>query len=184
MVESRSGTAVSSATAVTVFSCFQGLARLFTGLASDYLVAKGIPRTVYFPMLMTLMACAHGVLCLSGPAALIIGTALAGMAFGSVYPLLVLSLTEIFGKERLASNYMIFDGMPGAIGALAVAKGLAGSVYNAHKQDHAAKKCYGDDCFRLAHAIVMAIEVVGVALGILLTVRTRVVYRALAGGAD
>ena len=75
------------------------------------------------------------------------------------------------------------DGTPGAIGALLIAQLLASHVYSSHTPA-GQSKCKGDDCFRLAHAIVMAIEVVGVALGILLTVRTRVVYRALAGGAD
>jgi MFS family permease len=118
MVESRSGATVQSATAVTFFSCFQGLARLVFGFTSDALVrrgprssllaalrilrnphprprprhaqvARGWPRTVFFPMLALLMACAHAILMMSGPAALLIGTAVGGVAFGSVYPLLV-----------------------------------------------------------------------------------------------
>mmetsp|Transcript_23114 Transcript_23114/g.58967 ORF Transcript_23114/g.58967 Transcript_23114/m.58967 type:complete len:571 (+) Transcript_23114:94-1806(+) len=189
MTEARSGPTIAAATCVTIFSCSQGLARLFTGLITDNLVGCGMPRTLYFAVLMALMAGAHALLCLSGPMALIAGTALGGVAFGSVYPLLVLSVAELFGRERVASNYMIFDGMPGAIGVFLIAKVLASAVYDAHvDQDSeggsgsagSAGKCVGDECFRLAHMVIVVIELSGVVLGIILAFRTRSIYRTLA----
>ena len=60
-----------------------------------------------------------------------------------------------------------------------IAKVLASGVYNSHKAP-SEDKCYGDGCFLLAHLAIVAIELVGVALGVILTLRTRVVYTALA----
>lgn len=181
MTESRSGAAVASASAVTVFSCAQGLARLVTGSVSNKLVERGWPRTWYLPAMMVVMALGHGVLCIPGPEALLGGTALCGWAFGSCFPLLVLAVAEIFGKKRLASNYMIFDGSPGAIGALLFAKFLAQAVYKAH-EDSADEKCHGDICFRLSHVVIVVAQLIMAILGCILSVRVRVVYEALAGG--
>jgi len=181
MVESRSGPAVASATVVTVFSCFQASSRLVTGLVSDALLKRGLPRTIVFPLLALLMAGAHGVLCVPGPTALLVGCGLGGVGFGATYPLLVLCVTEIFGKARVASNYMVFDGTPGAIGALLIAQLLASHVYSAHTAP-GASKCVGDACFRLAHLIVVAVELAGCVAGVLLALRTRAVYRLIARG--
>ena len=48
MVQSRGG-GVAAATAVTVFSCAQGFARLVTGSLSNALVSRGAARTWYHP---------------------------------------------------------------------------------------------------------------------------------------
>jgi len=200
MVESRTGPCVESATAVTIFSCFQGLSRLVTGFVTDRLfVSRGVPRTAGFPILMLLMACAHGVLAVRGPIALIAGTALSGAAFGAVYPLLVLAVTEMFGQEYIASNYMVFDGIPGAIGVVLIAKVLASRVYSAHTgldpgsgddesrcYDESGSgsgqgKCFGDECFRLAHLAIVGVELLGCTLGVVLMIRTRNVYAAIFG---
>merc|ERR1712039_886171 len=39
-----------------------------------------------------------------------------------VYPLLVIVVGELFGLERVASNYMVYDGAPRALGSLVLAK--------------------------------------------------------------
>jgi len=181
MVASREGGFVPAATAVTVFSCFQATARLFTGVLTDALVRRGVPRTIGFAILTLLMAAAHAILCLRGPIALLSGTALAGVAFGAVYPLLVLAIAELYGRARVASNYMIFDGMPGAIGVFIIANVLASAVYKAHTDPNDPdNKCYGDACFRLAHVTIVVIELVGSFLGVVLTCRTWSVYQHLA----
>ena len=179
MVESRSGAAVAATTAVTIFSCFQGASRLVTGFVSDYIVSRGLPRTVVFPVLMLIMALAHAILCLRGPIALLAGTALGGVAFGAVYPLLVLVITEVFGQERVASNYMIFDGLPGAIGVFLIGHLLVSYVYDQHTAA-GESECHGDDCFLLSHLIVVGVEAFGCILGAVLASRTWVIYRTLA----
>ena len=141
------------------------------------LVQSGLPRTWYFPAMMVVMAVGHAVLCISGPVALLLGTALTGWAFGSVFPLLVLTLAEIFGKARLASNYMIFDGSPGACGAFIFAVLLKDAVYNAHAGSD--DICHGDNCFRLSHAVIVAFQLLSAACGCCLCARVRHVYQAI-----
>lgn len=184
MVQSRSGEAVAAATATTVFSCFQGTSRLFTGVVSNQMVASGIPRTWCFVVLTLIMAAGHAVICLEGPAPLLVGTALGGIAFGSVFPLLVLTVSEVFGQARLASNYMIFDGSPGAVGSIVFAKVLAGAVYRSHQHcdvngQHC--ECDGDECFRLSHLVIIGVELAVGLVGVFLGMRSRAVYKMLRG---
>jgi len=177
MVESRSGPAVPSSTLVTVFSCSQGLARLITGSISNELLRRRLPRTLYFVSMTALMAAAHAILCVPRSGSLLLGTILAGWAFGSSYPLNVLIIGEVFGPDRFASNYMIIDGTPGACGSLIFAKLLAESVYNAHAGPDG--KCHGDECFRLAHAVIAGAQLVACVLGTFLSFRVRPVYRTI-----
>lgn len=182
MVVSRSGKAVEAATAVTIFSSFQGFARLITGIVTDWIVSKGWPRTIYFPILTFIMALAHLILAIEGPAPLLIGTALGGIAFGSVYPLLVIAVAEVFGRARVASNYMVFDGAPGAIGVLIIAKALGGSIYKSHEVCVNGKcECHGDACFRASHFVIVVVQLVVTVLGLVFAKRTQGVYDAISG---
>lgn len=179
MVESRTGPSVAASSGITVFACAQGLARLVTGSLSAQLVRRKQPRTWCFPILMLVMAGAHALFCVPGATALLAGVVLSGCAFGACYPLLVLTVAEVFGTERVASNYMVFDGTPGAIGVLVYAKLLAQSVYNRHADVDGT--CHGDVCFRQAHLAIVASELMISLLGCWLALRTRVVYSALRG---
>ena len=104
MVQSRGG-GVAAATAVTVFSCAQGFARLVTGSLSNTLVRRGAARTWYLVLLHLVMALGHCVLCLRGATPLLAGAALVGWGFGSTFPLLVLVVAELFGTPRLACDH-------------------------------------------------------------------------------
>mmetsp|Transcript_80972 Transcript_80972/g.153116 ORF Transcript_80972/g.153116 Transcript_80972/m.153116 type:complete len:293 (+) Transcript_80972:2-880(+) len=179
MVASRSGWKPSAATAVTIFSCAQSLARLVTGNLSNILVKRRLPRTWYLCLLAAIMALAHFCLCLSGGAALCLGTALSGFAFGSSFPLFVIIVAEIFGPSRVASNYMIFDGTPGGCGAVIFAKVLARHVYSSHQGPDG--KCYGDDCFRLSHAALLVLQLVAIVLGAILSCRVHPIYQVITG---
>jgi len=182
MCQSRGGVGsvkVDGAMAMTVFACTQGVARLLTGSLSSKLVENNLPRTFGFPILMAIMAVGHLVLCLPGHLALYFGTGLCAIAFGAVFPLLIMSVGEVFGQARISSNYMIFSGTPGACGTLIFAKFVAIQFYNMHAGED--KKCHGDICYRDSHIAIAATQCVGVVIGILFALRTGVVYRALAG---
>jgi len=185
MAQDRDGRHVDSATITTMFACAQGCGRLVTGSFSNILVRRGIPRTIYFPIILAGMAMAHFVFSLTGLTALFIGTVLCGISFGSVYPLLVITITEIFGPDRFSSNYMIFDGTPGAVGTVIFGKILSTAVFNAHlnsiSPETGAKTCKGDECFWLCHITLGIVQVIATILGIILTVRVREVYQKLSG---
>ena len=173
MVQSR-GEGVAAATAVTVFSCAQAFARLVTGSLSNVLVRRGAARTWYLVLLHVVMALGHGVLSLRGAAPLLAGTALVGWGFGSIFPLLVLTVAELFGTPRLASNYTVFDGTPGAVGALLFAKLLCSAVYAQHADGGGS--CHGIECFRLSHEVVAAAQLVAAVSAAVLSLRIRVAY--------
>eukprot|EP00928_Gymnodinium_smaydae_P011331 TRINITY_DN14195_c0_g1_i2.p1 TRINITY_DN14195_c0_g1~~TRINITY_DN14195_c0_g1_i2.p1 ORF type:complete len:251 (-),score=24.53 TRINITY_DN14195_c0_g1_i2:91-843(-) len=177
MVQARNNAVVAADSAVTVFACAQGFARLVTGSLSNLIVQHGWPRTWYLSMLMILMAAGHGILCCSGPAALYIGTAMGGWAFGSCFPLLVLIVSEVFGSHRVASNYMIFDGSPGAVGALVFAKLVAQAWYKANAG--ADGRCYGERCFLVPHISIVALQTLAAFLAVILSRRVRNVYASI-----
>ena len=72
---------------------------------ADVPVRRGAARTWYLVLLHLVMAGGHCVLCLHGATPLLAGAALVGWGFGSIFPLLVLVVAELFGTPRLASNY-------------------------------------------------------------------------------
>merc|ERR1711957_727464 len=113
---------------------------------------------------------------MGGPVALKIGTALCGWAFGSCFPLLVLTIAEMFGNSRFSSNYMIFDGSPGAVGAIVFAKYVAHAFYNSHAGSDG--KCHGDQCFIPSHLALAGLQVISILGGSLLSFRVRGVYEA------
>jgi len=178
IVESRVvGPAVPAASVTALFSATQSLGRLFGGVISDAVVRTRIfTRPAYFVVLTLLMAVAHAVLLLQGPAPLYIGVALAGWCFGSQYPVMIVTITELFGSERIASNYMVFDGFPGAVASLGIAKLLAQSVYQAYEKDN---DCYGARCYNLSYICIIFIEIAATLAAAVLALRARAVYRVI-----
>mmetsp|Transcript_174550 Transcript_174550/g.554018 ORF Transcript_174550/g.554018 Transcript_174550/m.554018 type:complete len:536 (+) Transcript_174550:47-1654(+) len=172
---SRSGPLASAATAVATFSCAQSLGRLFGGMLSDIVVSLRWARPWCFVALTLLMALAHGILCFPGLAPLYFGVILAGLAFGVLWPLLIVSIAELFGTERIASNYMLLDGSPSAIAGVLLAKLLTSAVYNAHTET-GSKACHGDQCFRLTHMSMVGIETLACVAAVVLAMRAKVVY--------
>jgi len=177
ILAARDDCRVAPGTAVTIFSCFQGFARLVTGSFSNKLMHSGLPRTCSFPMMLLVMATAHAVFMLPGDIAVYVGTALCGWAFGACYPLLVLVVGEIWGEERIASNYMIFDGTPGAVGSLVFARVLPSAMVKAHADPDGV--CRGDHCFFDVHAVILSCQALCFIIGCVFACRTRVVYKSL-----
>lgn len=174
ITKSRSGAHVSSASAVSVFSAAQALGRLTVGVFSDALVHRRVPRPWYFLVLSVGMAIAHLILCLSGPVALYCGTLLAGYSFGSAYPLMIVTIAELYGTERIASNYMIYDGTPVGAASLLFAKALAQWVY---QRQGGGDTCQGDGCYSPTYLAVVGLQGVAVLSGCCLASKAAVVYR-------
>lgn len=179
MCDSRSGPRVSAATMVTLFSCAQGFGRLFGGHLSDEVVRRRAGRPWCWVALTLCMAAAHSCLCLPGPHALCIGVVLAGCAFGLQYPVLIVSVAELFGAERVASNYMVFDGAPCAMGTILIAKALAQHVYQTQAGPEGGGVCDGDTCFRLSHAAIIMLQLAAGLVAVCLAMRTQQIYQAL-----
>lgn len=175
IADSRTGVHVKSSSVVAIFSACNALGRLTGGIFSDRIVRARVARLWYLTFLTACQAAAMAVLCIPGPAAFYMGSGLSGYAFGSVFPVMIISIAELFGTERIASNYMVFDGTPGAIASLFIAKFFSQWVYDSHPSGLDGN-CYGDDCYTLTYIAVMCLEVVACAAAVLLAMRSRVVY--------
>ena len=72
---------------------------------------------------------------------------------GSAWPVMVVVVAELFGKKNLGGNYMVYDGVASAIGAIVFGKFIPEAVYDANTES-GADECHGTNCFRLFYWIV------------------------------
>jgi MFS family permease len=114
----------------------------------------------------------------TGEAAFVLGVALAGAAFGMVWPLLVLIVGEIFGTANVGANYMFFDGFTSAAGTLFLSKLVAGEIYEYHIDANAEDKltCMGTACFRQTQVIITLLSLTCVGTSLVLQFMSRRVY--------
>jgi len=176
IVESQPSSHASATTAVTLFSCAQAVGRLFGGMLSDVLVKRRYTRPWTFAALSLVTALAQLMLCVHGRWLLYAGVALQGCAFGMSYPLMLLTLTELYGARNIAPNYMFVDGCSAAASTLVMAKFLAGAVYSAHTLP-GENVCYGDACFRLTHLAVVVVQLLTCTSTIWVARKSEIVYK-------
>ena len=172
-------------TVVTLFSTGNMMGRLTSPLLSDRLVARGRSRAYYLVLVSLLMAAAHAGLLLAAAAlpagstaqAAVVSAASAavGYAFGSIWPHLVILCSELFGSGRLATNYMFYDGLCGAMGTLLLANVLVGAFYSG-------SGCTGGKCFGPTHSIIAALCVAGAMASGVIVYRSSGLYRQIGKG--
>jgi MFS family permease len=169
MVESlRFDPSVTSA-ALAFFSVAQAASRVFTGSLSEaalnwnvhsFGIDRGIPRPFFMILASIVGFIAHFILGLARTKwVFVFGVTLAGVAFGMVWPLMVLISAEVFGLPGAGQNYMFYDGVSSAAGTLLLTKFVAQAVYDENTDPNGAdaKTCLGMACFRATHMIVAAL---------------------------
>jgi hypothetical protein len=142
---------------------------------------------VFFGVASILSVFAHGILSTAtDEVPFVIGVALSGVAFGMVWPLLVLVIGEVFGTNNLGANYMFFDGFTCAVGSLLLSKVVAQDVYQNHIQvdgvsslDPDRFTCYGTGCFGQTHVIITVLSLTCVAASLGAFYSSREAYRTL-----
>jgi len=150
---------------VALFSVCQSFARVATGGLSESALSwncgcgGGIPRPAFFMIAALLGASAHTVLAsATSEVPFVIGVALSGLAFGMVWPLLVLVSQELFGTTNAGANYMFYDGSTSALGTVLLSNLVAQKVYDDHivpdEDGNKGKVCIGEGCFQTSHLIV------------------------------
>mmetsp|Transcript_20653 Transcript_20653/g.57402 ORF Transcript_20653/g.57402 Transcript_20653/m.57402 type:complete len:195 (-) Transcript_20653:169-753(-) len=166
--------------ATSVFSVAQSASRVIAGLltevaaknhAKNKKVASGSldwfgwhSRPSFLSLAAFIGALAHGILAIPGlgSGGFIVGVALSGIAFGTVWPVMVLVVGDVFGKANLGAIYLWFDGSTLAFGSLFLSKLLSQYVYEQHRLypnldamgDADTSSCFGDGCFQLTHIII------------------------------
>mmetsp|Transcript_5591 Transcript_5591/g.13124 ORF Transcript_5591/g.13124 Transcript_5591/m.13124 type:complete len:586 (-) Transcript_5591:18-1775(-) len=170
------GGSADAAEATAVFSCAQSLGRLFGGRLSDLAVRRSFTRPFCLAVVTFVMCGAHLILCIPGREALFLGVGLAGWAFGSMYPTMIVTISDLFGTERIGSNYMVYDGSPSASASILMGKWLATAVYEAHTEP-GKTSCTGHLCYRDTFLSVAGLQLLAALCAMALSLRSRIVYR-------
>lgn len=120
MVASRGFPEQAAAACLALFSVSQATARVVTGAVSEAalnwklqgfcFVDYGIPRPIFLVIASSLACLAHVVLYFADELVVFVtGSVLSGIAFGMVWPLMVLIIGEVFGLENHGANYMFYE---------------------------------------------------------------------------
>jgi len=168
------------------------MGRVLTGAISEAslsyetdrcLVQKGVPRPFYFIAASFLAILSHFVLAIATRQAFfVIGVTLAGLAFGMIWPLMVLCVGEIFGTAHVGANYMFYDGFTSAVGTFLLSKVVAQQVYEQHIDAYSSGNndnvtCYGKECFQQTHFIIVLLSATCALVSVLLQYTTRNIYQ-------
>jgi MFS family permease len=188
MVESlRFDPSVTSA-ALAFFSVAQAASRVGTGALSEaaldwnvhsFGIDRGIPRPFFMVLASVVGFIAHFILGLARTEWVFVGgVTLAGVAFGMVWPLMVLISAEVFGIAGAGQNYMFYDGVSSAAGTLLLTKFVAQAVYDENTDPNGAdaKTCLGMACFRTTHMIVAGLCASCIFSSLLMLYTSRHVY--------
>ena len=142
MVESLNFPDMVTPAALALFSVAQSLSRAATGAMSESAlnwntrrcgIDNGVPRPVFLIIASFAGFISHGLLAVStSEIPFVFGVFLSGIAFGMVWPLMVLIVGEVWGTAHVAANYMFFDGFTSAGGTLLLSKFVAQEVYERH----------------------------------------------------
>ena len=201
-------------TVVTLFSTGNLLGRLVATIVSDRVLAfRGRPRPWIAAGIAALMGSAQLVLLLAGlcaagsvgqAALLALGSVCAGIAFGSMWPHLVVLASELFGSSHLAANYLFFDGGCGAVGTLLLANLLPTFFYSRAATDDdeggsgagsgpdltnrtcagSSSTCLGAQCFLPTHSIIAGLCLLAVVASAVIARRSAGLYRQIKRNAD
>lgn len=151
---------------LALFSVAQSGARVATGALSEAAlnwnvrgccIERGVPRPFFYVAASLVAVLAHVILGIAvHEMAFVLGSTLAGMAFGMAWPLMVLMIGEVFGTAHVAANYMFFDGFSSAAGTVFLSMMVAGDLYEDHIDPNSDDPltCMGAACFRTSHLIV------------------------------
>jgi len=188
---------------LALFSAAQGASRVCTGIASELALkwhlpwyfgcfssggggtAGGVPRPAFLVLASLVSAASHFILAVSTTEeAFAFGVTLSGVAFGMVWPMMVLITGEVFGNRHVGANYMFYDGFSSAAGTLLLSKFVAQEVYDEHIVENHGDPgaattdfmCLGAGCFANSHVIVSLLSLTCVVSSIGLIRTTRHVY--------
>lgn len=189
---------------LALFSAAQAASRVVTGAVSEAALSwklpwfcgslssgarKGLSRPAFLVVASIVSTAAHFSLAVAkSEEGFALGVTLSGIAFGMVWPLMVLITGEVFGTLHVGANYMFFDGFSSAFGTLLLSKFVAQTVYDDHiNEDHVGPggspdgqgnfKCFGADCFRLSHLIVSVLSLTCILSSVGLIWTTKDTYR-------
>jgi hypothetical protein len=189
MVEALGFSKVVVPATLALFSVAQSGGRVITGAISESALTyntrwccidKGVPRPFFFVVASIAAVLSHTMLATaSDEAFFVLGVTLSGIAFGMIWPLMVLCVGEIYGTAHVGANYMFYDGVTSAAGTIFLSKLVAQRVYEEHIDPHSSEgstTCIGQACFRQTHVVVVVLSLTCIVTSAMLQYKTRDVY--------
>ena len=180
MVESLGFPDTVTAASLALFSVAQAMGRVMTGSVSEAMI-KYTPRPLFLVFASVLGFVSHGLLGVAtSEIVFVAGATLAGIAFGMVWPLMVLITGEVFGPANVGANYMFYDGFTSAAGTLLLTKIIAQDVYESHINPDSEDQttCVGMACFQDTHMAVAGFSLTCIVTSWAMLYTTRHIYSA------
>ena len=208
IIEAARAPAAVVTSAATTFATGNLLGRLLLpGCAEAVLVRRGHARPWLLPPVTLLAGLSQLALLWAGSGALpaggtgqhallVGGAATGGVAFGAMWPMLVILASELFGREHLVINYLFYDGACGSVGTVLLANVLPSLIYQhagrptaaaaaatapdlaiISDEAVAAATCLGPRCFALTHIVVAGLCAVACCAATALALRSAPLYR-------
>ncbi|KAL5205304.1 hypothetical protein ABZP36_033513 [Zizania latifolia] len=177
----------SIATFVSLISIWNYLGRVAAGFASEALLARyRLPRPLILAVVLLLTVPGHLLIAFGVPGSLYAASVLIGLCFGAAQPLILASVSEVFGLKYYSTLYN-FCGTASPVGSYILNVRVAGRMYDrvAARQDggHAvaatarkALACIGVRCYKESFLVMTAVTVAAAGAAAALAWRTRVFY--------
>jgi hypothetical protein len=167
----------SIATFVSLISIWNYLGRVAAGFASEALLARyGLPRPLILAGVLFLTVPGHLLVALGVPGSLYVASVLVGFCFGAAQPLILASVSEIFGLKYYSTLYN-FCGTASPVGSYILNVRVAGRMYDGEAaRQGTGLTCTGVRCYRESFLIITAVSVGAALVTLALAWRTREFY--------
>ncbi|TKW29878.1 hypothetical protein SEVIR_3G424100v4 [Setaria viridis] len=174
----------SIATFVSLISIWNYLGRVAAGFASEALLARHrIPRPLILAAVLLLTVPGHLLIAFGVPGSLYVASVMIGFCFGAAQPLILASVSELFGLKYYSTLYN-FCGTASPVGSYILNVRVAGRMYDreAARQGAVAAvagkgvTCIGVRCYKESFLVITAVTVAAAVVTAALAWRTRDFY--------
>ncbi|KAI9123637.1 hypothetical protein K1719_004937 [Acacia pycnantha] len=166
---------------VSLTSIWGFFGRIIAGSVSEYFIKKAAtPRPLWNAASQIVMGVGYILMAMALPGSLYIGSVVVGICYGVRLAITVPTASELFGLKYygLIYNILILN-LP--LGSFLFSGLLAGILYDMEATAVAGggNTCVGAHCYRLVFIVMAATCIVGFLLDILLSVRTKNIYKKI-----
>ncbi|CAN6348683.1 unnamed protein product [Urochloa humidicola] len=174
----------SVATFVSLISIWNYLGRVAAGFASEALLARHrVPRPLILAAVLLLTVPGHLLIAFGVPGSLYVASVVIGFCFGAAQPLILATVSEIFGLKYYSTLYNLC-GTASPVGSYVLNVRVAGRMYDreAARQGAVAAAagkgvtCIGVRCYKESFLVITAVTVAAALVTVALAWRTRVFY--------
>ncbi|CAN6335267.1 unnamed protein product [Urochloa humidicola] len=174
----------SIATFVSLISIWNYLGRVAAGFASEALLARHrVPRPLMLAAVLLLTIPGHLLIAFGVPGSLYVASVVIGFCFGAAQPLILATVSEIFGLKYYSTLYN-FCGTASPVGSYVLNVRVAGRMYDqeAARQGAVAAlagkgvTCIGVRCYKESFLVITAVTVAAALVTVALAWRTREFY--------